>query len=158
MRKMMNEAEAREIKAAVYGADASAFTDPAENTAYDYFDWHRWIDSLDLDSGTTGKLASWLNDEGAVKLRAALHRIVDLTRVFCGKAVRIGRRVLGFIRDLVERFPTTCITAIIIAILVHMVNGIPYVGPVLAGIVQTAGLIVVAITFGFESLSNLHVK
>lgn len=153
---MMNENEMNDIKSAVENADTSMFMDVRERPACDYFDWHQWVDSLDLGSGATGTFASWLGDDGAVKLRSALHRLVNLTHTVSGISVHVGRRVLGFIRRMSERFPKTCAAAIVVMVLAFMASRIPILGLLLAPLIEFVGVFAVLAMFGFEVLKQLR--
>ena len=116
----------------------------------EFVDWRAKIDDLDLSGGHDG----WFSAEMAAQLREALHRILQATHKIGGKAVKIGRRIIKWIFSMLERFPRTAKTLVIMAALAFLVAQIPVLHHILLPIVQVVGVCLVGYEFLFESVVN----
>ena len=116
----------------------------------EFVDWRAKIDDLDLSGGHDG----WFSAEMAAQLREALHRIVQTTHKIGGKVVKIGRRIIKWIFSMLERFPRTAKTLVIMAALAFLVAQIPVLHYILLPIVQIAGVFIVGNVFLSETAAN----
>ena len=116
----------------------------------EFVDWRAKIDDLDLSGGHDG----WFSAEMAAQLREALHRILQATHKIGGKAVKIGRRIIKWIFSMLERFPRTAKTLVIMAALAFLVAQIPVLHYILLPIVQIAGIFIVGNAFLSETAAN----
>ena len=116
-----------------------------------FVDYHEKIDELKLP--TEG--VSWMNGRTAGQLRAALHRLVDLTHKVGGKVVRVGRRIVRWFLSMLERFPMSMGAIVLVVLISVALNAIPWVGCVLSCLFQIPALYAVGALVFVEATSNL---
>lgn len=116
-----------------------------------FVDYHEKVDELKLP--TEG--VSWLNGRTAGQLRAALHRLVDLTHKVGGKVVCVGRRIVRWFLSMLERFPMSMGAIVLVVLISVALNAIPWVGGVLSCLFQIPALYAVGVLVLAEVSSNL---
>lgn len=112
-----------------------------------FVDWHARIDGLNF----TGPCAGL-----GGQLRALLYRLLEVTREVGGRVVPVGKRVVKWILEKVERYPATSAALLVMAALSFLVGSIPFLGVVLLPIAQLVAVGVVGFIFFTESCRNLR--
>lgn len=115
-----------------------------------FFDWHAAIDNLKLTGDD-----SWFKSEQAAQLRKVLHRVADMTRKVGGKTVAIGKRLLAFIFEQIQRYPMTLSAIVVLAALNFFALTVPLIGPALSMIIHSVGTLIVGFVFAGESVLNV---
>lgn len=119
----------------------------------EFVDWHEKIDEMDLAGGS-----GWLNSEAVAQLRAALHRLTDMTREIGGRMVAIGKRAIKMLFDMIQRFPRTTKVLMVMAMLLFFIAHVPFIGPLLQPIVSAVCMVVGGLTFLDECFQNMSIN
>ena len=112
-----------------------------------FVDWRARIDGLNF-TGSCAELGG--------QLRALLYRLLQVTREVGGRVVPIGKRIVKWILEKVERYPATSAALLVMAALSYLVGSIPFLGGVLLPIAQLVAVGVVGFIFFTESCRNLR--
>lgn len=65
--------------------------------------------------------------------KALLRDLARLSVTVGAAALNIGRRIVGFIMDLAQRYPNTAFGVIVGVVLTLLIAAVPFIGPFLAG-------------------------
>ena len=84
--------------------------------------------------------------------KAVLARLAEVTVTISGTLVRAGRRILAFVLDAVQRFPSTAFGLIAALVVSSLITSVPFLGAVLGPLLSP---LLLAFGIGMGALTDL---